>query len=305
MASNSTTVDLSIFNNDQSLQSKCTDFKGCIAIRRLSSSLRYYSSLKLKTSTDDQNIFTNFITEVYKYSSLIQDFHHLQKQHNHQLHDVMNHVIENGIISKCDIDSCNFSSRHYRVKYNKEHENKSDDVYLNLFCDTMDSCHYYLLHLFTAGLRVVTKTRDDNDDNIDNVEDPDDQCFDPEFARIGDIISSTRSKSERFDRVSTGNKFNIELSGKGVRNKNEDDNITYLDAVFDHLYDIKIKKDAIQRLKVYVKLQEFDTEAMDIDLQNKDQKECTMISNVCKHMKDHKECRAAVISMFTESRCMY
>lgn len=80
MASNSGFIGLSVFNDEQSPQSNCTDFKACIAIRRLSCALRYYSSLKVKTSTDDENIFTNFINEVYKYSSLIQDFYHLQQR---------------------------------------------------------------------------------------------------------------------------------------------------------------------------------------------------------------------------------
>lgn len=71
-----------------------------------------------------------------------------------------------------------------------------------------------------------------------------------------------------------------------------------MDTVFDQLYELKIEETAIQQLQVYVKQEAFDTEAMDIDLQNDDQRECSMISNAMVPRKSRQ-------SLWTHQWCIW
>ena len=143
---NTTSSDLSIFSNiDQYPSSDCHDYKSCIAIKRLSSALRYYATLNIQNNKHDQETFTNFVQEIYKHTLLIEDLYHFQKQHDHQLHEIMNYLINDKIHKKCDIDSCQYSSRHYRVKSTNDTNNiNAMDRHLKLYGDTLDSFHFYL-----------------------------------------------------------------------------------------------------------------------------------------------------------------
>ena len=148
------------------------------------------------------------------------------------------------------------------------------------------------------GFTHVNYESDVKDDTKDNV------AYDPEFARMNKMISSTRTKTNRFDRVSIGNKFNIEMTDT-IENEEEqcqdDDNaehnMTYLDSLVYDLYEDKINEETILKLVDYLKNQKYDTEAMDLDLQINQ-------GNISKHMGLNKECMNAVIAKFNKSRSM-
>ena len=291
-------TDLSIFSNlEQEPSSKCEDYKSCIAFRRLITALRYYESLKFENDKNNQIIFTSFAQEVYNHSSLIKDFHHFMKQHDEQLYD----IIHNGNINKCDITSCSFASRHHRVA---DVNKLSDDPQLNVYCDTMDSLHFYSLHAFDVGMRAIQREYDNdkftnNDDVNANTE-----SYDSEFARVTKIISATQSSSDRFERVSDATKFNIEV-GDTIENEENDEyeeveeDMTYRDEIIVHLYIMEIEEDIITKLVQYFKKEQYDTESIDFDARlGKDG------GNISKYMADHKECIAALITKLDESQRM-
>ena len=293
-------TDLSIFNDINKFpSSNCHDYKSCIAINRLLSALRYYQSLNLHSNQDHQNIFTNFVNEVYKHPLLIEDFHHVQKQHDQQLYDISNYVIKAGLCQKCDIDLCQYSSRHYRVTNN---DNNLHNMHPNLllYGDTLDSFHFYILHLHHVGLRCIKPEKDDN--YIDDKKH--DDLYDHEFARIHNILSSTRSKSNRFNRVSPGNKFNIQTDDtiqddEDHKQYDKEEIIeTYLDSLCHHLSEKKVKEDVIFLLVNYSKTQEYDTESMDMDLQING-------GNISQHMVNHTDCFEMVKEFFNRSRSMF
>ena len=103
----SPSTDLSIFHSDAKL--------GKNSIHRLLSSLKYYSSLNVPDNNkDNQNIFINFMGEVYKHQ-IIDDFNYLQKRYDHQLENIIKYAKKNYQIKLCDIKTCTYSDRHYRI----------------------------------------------------------------------------------------------------------------------------------------------------------------------------------------------
>ena len=299
----SLSTDLSIFKDIQKLPKwDCKDYKSCIAIHRLLSALRYYSTLKLQSNKDHQEIFTSFINEIYKHPLLIQDFNHFQTRHsNHQLSDIIKYAKETGLTSACDIDSCDYSSRHYRVNIPSNTTKTSKmDPHLQLYANTMDSLHFYLSHLHDVGLRCLSQEEDDHDTD-DNINNKNNESYDPEFARIGSIISSTRSSSDRFNRVSSGNKFNIEMDD-AIQNEedqieidDDESSVTYLDFLMEEIYWMDVNEDVITKLINYMKQEQFETESMDLDLQLRD-------GNIAKYMVNHEKCMNAVIEILNQSR---
>ena len=294
-------MDLSVFDKIH-LQSEpnCNDYKECISIQRLLTSLKYYSRFELQSNQSDREIFTNFANEVYNLQTLIGDFNHFQKRHDHQLNDIMRYINDNEIYLNCNIDSCDHSTRHYRIQNDNNILNNIDPR-LNPYQDTLDSFHFYLMHLHHVGLRCIPSNEtsvQDNDAKDDKTQR--EESYDPEFARIGRIITSTRNASNRFNRISSGNKYNIEM-GNNIETEvqqKDNDNMTYLDTVVEHLYKVNIQNDSILRLVNYLKNEKFDTESMDMDVDITNKSD----SNISKHMANHKECMDAVIGMLKRAK---
>ena len=85
---------------------------------------RYYHVLKIDLTINDMELLTNFHNADYEHTILIQAFYH--------------------------------SNRHYRVYNNNDNNNNLEiDPYLNVYCDTMNSLHVYLLHSHQFGIRII------------------------------------------------------------------------------------------------------------------------------------------------------
>ena len=116
-----TGIDLSIFKNIKTKSKKCKSYQSCSAIGRLIASLSYYQLLNVKSVTNHQEIFINFVNNVYKHQKILNDFHHLQQEHGQQIHEIMEYITNNqSNLKQCNINECNYASRHYRVY---KHEN--------------------------------------------------------------------------------------------------------------------------------------------------------------------------------------
>ena len=212
----SSSIDLSVFNDNEQQQppSSCKDFKSCISTNRLLSSLHYYSLLNITSNTNHQNIFTHFMHEIYNPQLVIMDYYHVQKSHGHQVYDIMNHAFDHHQFKPCDLDTCPHSSRLYRTTDAAAIINTSDPS-LTTICDIFDGIHHYIYHLFESGFRSI------KDDNTTTYSDDDnkeakDKYYDVKFAEMRKRISSTRSKTQRFNRIAPGNKFNIKIGNEGI-----------------------------------------------------------------------------------------
>jgi len=299
-------IDLSVFHNPQQRPSSdCTDYKSCIAINRLLACLKNYKALKLESSINNENIFSNFMNTVYKHDLLIEDFYHLMKNHDKEIYYIMKNINH-----QCDIDKCLSSSRHYRV-YNNNNDNTSiseDDSHLNIYCDTLDSLHVYLIHSHEMGMRIITKQQqDDHDDDITFEEEKKDEndWYDPEFARYQNIISSKRKKTNRFKRIGGGNKFKIQIGHEShhneeddkIENEDNEDGITYLDAVIIHLKKQTVKQEVILKLIKYLQSEQYETDSIDLDLSL-----TVNGGNIAKYMINDEECLKHMTNMFNKSR---
>ena len=246
-----TAIDLTVFDHKQA-SSDCHDFKRCICIQRILTSLKYYSLLKINSNSSHQTIFNDFIQTIYTVSNLIMDQHHLQKEHCNEVYEIMNYALSEYKVPKCDIKTCLYSSRLYRVQdaLSKINIFDKDDTEssLRIAIDIIDGIHHFVFHVFESGLRDNGKNtvRVDQNENNKDV----DECYDNEFAKMSQRIASTRTNTERFDRINTSNKFNINIADtKDIANVyNNDGDETYLDSMYSGLldadieYTVKIKK---------------------------------------------------------------
>eukprot|EP01083_Nonionella_stella_P066520 175209_1 len=105
--------DLSIFDKDGN-ECVSSDYTKCAAMRRLLSSSKYNSMLKMKKSEHYDEIFIRFMNEVYnqKGKGLIDDYIHFQQRHEHELERINRDLIESNGFSDCSIGECEYTKRH-------------------------------------------------------------------------------------------------------------------------------------------------------------------------------------------------
>ena len=88
---------------------------------------------------------------------------------------------------------------------------------------------------------------------MDNKEDDFHGSYDPELRRIVKAVSSTRTATDRFNRLSSGDRYSIKATANLTDQDNSDaEVITHLDAMFDHLQALEIKDDVIMKLFNYL-----------------------------------------------------
>ena len=127
----------------------------------------------------------------------------------------MQYALNQYEIPKCDISTCPYSSRLYRVPdqsskiniFDKEDKESS----LPVVIDIIDSIHHFLMHIFECGLRDIGDNRPNDDSDVEKEKN---EYYDKEFARMSARISSTRNNTQRFNRINTSNKFNINIGNK-------------------------------------------------------------------------------------------
>ena len=134
--------------------------------------------------------------------------------------------------------------------------------------DIIDGIYHFIFHTYESGLRVI----DTGDDIvIDDTKQEMDDYYDPEYARMSARISKTKNNTQRFDRINTSNKFNVNIGGddNDATNliKSKSDGITYLDSIYKRLSRAGVDEKVIEDLSNYVKTELFDTEALEIDLE--------------------------------------
>lgn len=271
-------IDLSVFNNIDNQQtsaasSSCPDFKACPATKRLLVTLKYYSSLDLKSNPDHANIFAQFIHEIYSTDLIIMDYFHLQKKHGQEIYDIMNHSLNHHQFKPCNLDDCQYSSRLYRVSEAAAIVNKADNDYdpsIKLVGDILDGIHHYVFHLFQSGFRSIDVDYDDNKTEAANAAAMD-EYFDGKFALMSKRINDTKAKTRRFNRISGSNKFSLNIIGgnkkpdNDIHDDDDNDGITYLDTIYDNLLASGIETEIISKLADYILNESYDTESLDLD----------------------------------------
>jgi len=150
---------------------------------------------------------------------------------------------------------------------------QSNNKYLPLYIETIDSLHFLLFHLYHSSLRISNNYKKVKVDDGDDVKNKINEYYDPDFSRLLQSMQKTRKVTNRFSRL-TSSKFNIsgDIDDDQIDEYDIDvgDNCdTFLDDTYDKLlaFDNPYSAQFVSKLKEIVSDQEYDTEALDIDLQ--------------------------------------
>ena len=124
-----TARDLSIFKtDDQKNIDICANeqtniIEACDALKRLVTALLYYHKFDLIKNENDQNIFSDFIMNIYP--NLINDYIHLIDHHSNQMQQITESLKKKERnVFECDIKTCKYTTRHRKTQY--LHQNKHD-----------------------------------------------------------------------------------------------------------------------------------------------------------------------------------
>eukprot|EP01084_Bolivina_argentea_P220682 373958_1 len=254
-------VDLVIYKSTQDNQ--CNDnenYKACICITRLLVALKYYSRLNIIENHNDRELFRQFMNEIYY--ELINDYIHFNNHHTHEVEHINDDLVNDNnntmSFNKCEISSCQFTTRHHHTK---TIENDLDDI-LNFYKRTMDSLHFYLFHCFDVGIRTKTQDEEPHEEKQKS-----DQYFDDGFSRINKLISERKHVTKNFDRFSTNqnSKFSI-MTQQDEQIENDEDDSTYLDAIFYHLKSKNVKSIHVKKLIDYLQEEKHDTDSVTYDI---------------------------------------
>ena len=148
--------DLSIFNEVTVSLIKDRDhsYLKCVATQRLLVSLKYYSQLDIKNNQENHEIFCNFMDEIYQHQ-IHDDYHHFIRFHQNELQAITSFAINNYGFTKCDLSTCHYSDRHFRTNSASSQITSNDPIkYSNIYIETMDSFHFYLMHLYESSFRI-------------------------------------------------------------------------------------------------------------------------------------------------------
>ena len=143
-------LDNDLFRN-MIREDHCGQIAECHAVRRIVQCLDYYSILMTKLAAAlvpekmIYDIFADVCDQHYGRDNMISDYTHFMQCHSDV--DSAQHIAGQ-LQFPCDgVTGCGHSARHF--------ENKS----INIYVDTLDTVHCYLLHLEELGLRKSNSTQ--------------------------------------------------------------------------------------------------------------------------------------------------
>ena len=245
------------------LEDKCSRYpnliKGCDALQRLINALTYYHEMNTAGDISDKDEFDKFLLESYR-DSLLNDYNHLIQDHRTDIKDIHDIMQNNDKYSqiKCEnVNKCKYSMRHNQRQYNQHDSNNSNDDMMNFYRLCMDSLHFYLNHLFEAGLRIKAPL----EAAVQGVD-----CIDHCFSRMVSIIKDSQSVTNNFNRFKCNKKFDF------TRNDTDDCDCLFMDAMFKFLMSDSnnFVIGAINKLAHYIAQEEFDTDAIKMDFNQND-----------------------------------
>eukprot|EP01084_Bolivina_argentea_P054606 100136_1 len=236
--------------------------ENCLAINRIIHGLTYYNTLNIEKYTDDQNHLIEFCKRVY--TELLNDYIHLMTEHSDSdnLQDINQSLVHNYNIS-CDMLDCALSLRHNRRRNaSRTKVNKSVNAKYHFYVDIFDTLHYYLIHLYQAGLRIKQDeinhiTTEYNQEEINENEDNYD-CFDFEFFKLKTLIKQ-KSKTSDLLENSGHNKFNITFAKQDS---------TFTSAMLELSIQQGTAKHLINKLNHFLQSEEYDTDSITDDIKD-------------------------------------
>lgn len=268
-------IDLTIFKNLESNDCKINELndnikhnnsiENCDCMKRIAMGLKYYQFVCDKTIESEQ--FINFCQEIY--CNLLDDYCHFIKHHQQQLNQIKIELETKCSLKECNINECIMMERHYRTERGHRERKDVEDATYSFYSDVFDTIHHQIFHIDRLGLRFHKK--DDDNQEIKDV--------DRLFKTMKDFIFKKREQngSDRFKRLRVeNNKFNLMINDDN--SKLWSDSICFLDKAFENIPN-DIDVEMIEKLKLFLRLNQYDTDAFLYDLKDKLQE--SNIINVC------------------------
>eukprot|EP01084_Bolivina_argentea_P266085 451211_1 len=218
--------------------------KRCSGIERIIHAMKYYKALNTEAKQSEES-FIEFCTQTY--TLLLDDFIHIIQIHTNDLEHIINHMWNEYGIEQCHINNCTSLLRHYENDNQKisTNTNSSKNDNFIFYRNTMDSIHCYFFHSYDIGLRV--------------------KQYDNSFSNMRDIIST---KTKQFEKINSlnqcrfaNNKFNL-----NINMESKDDDITYIDGLYEYVIDNGIETLQLESLKHLLLTEEYDTDALYFDI---------------------------------------
>eukprot|EP01084_Bolivina_argentea_P244285 409278_1 len=227
--------------------------KNCKYLKRLINGLRKFEKLNSNINDENQKHFVECCVDNYK--ELLSDYSHLVTKHNDDLHKINQNLITIYRFKECNVKQCSLTDRHHSNNRDEKTEYKTndkmfEDPLINLYIETYDSLHYYLFHLFDAGLRtsiILTETDYVTDDS---------KCVDEKFKKMNEIIIDKKKKFNALFLQNKQSKFNLHITNDG----NDVDEITFLDRILMTLCDTQNS--------AFIVHEEYDTDAIIQDMED-------------------------------------
>lgn len=285
MASGALELDLSIFENMKN--SVCSE--DCVLVKRVLTALSYYSCLNTADNDNDRLIFCNFMDKIYRHR-VYDDAYHVSKCHQNKMNKILKLATTKFKIRKCDLSTCSYSDRHYRINEKDDDPksiNQTDTKYFKLYQEVMDSMHFNIFHLFKCGLRVdMDMTSDITDCKGTDSDTEYSPYFDSLFERMSSWIKKSRDATNRFRRLG-GNKYNITAINDVETNDVFDGDIggdTFLDTIYSQLEaSDTLASNLHGPLKRIIDEHDYDTDALDLDLQIYENHNESNLSHLLEH----------------------
>ena len=186
-----------------------------------------------------------------------------------------------------------------------DNNNDVDEMTSEIYIETMDSLHYFLLHLYQSSLRIsLEQDPQKQDEKQAETADAGNPYFDETLSRLNEYIQNSTKATDRFNRLnSASSKFNISVPKNEVTDiKHNDDDKQSLDCYLDHvLQNVSSEVKIIQKLAQFITDECYDTDSMHLDLNIF---KSDGISNISQNVGDNKVI-AQMIELFEESSSMY
>eukprot|EP01084_Bolivina_argentea_P211499 359779_1 len=256
--SKTSTFDINIFAE---YSNNCNG-TNCDHLNRLMVCLKYYSLIDLANDKQERDKFAEFCNNVY--SNLLEDYIHLMSFHssNSQLEKMQTDLTAMHNLQICNIGSCKMTHRYLRERHDNSTTVNDDeyDANVKFYSQTLDTLHFYLFHLYDAGLRIKS-----NDNTIDDDSKWRDLSVSKQLQKIEANINRYKNLNLKLgldiERYNHNNKFNLNI----VHNNAAVDNTTFMDIMWG-----KLKDYGDENVIPYLQADEYDTDAILYDLSHDD-----------------------------------
>ena len=284
---------------------KQNDYLQCDYLKRILNGLKYYYSLKLDTNSSTNDIFTDFCINIYP--QMLDDYTHIITTHSDDLDYIHQQLITNDNFNQCDYSECVLFKRYYdnsrRQSTTTNSAESDDDERIIFYREIFDNIHYWLFHLYDAGMRTKKQNINVDDELKEDFDEMEDEhkimYIDRQFSRMRDNIMQQREKLNiNIDRFNDNdnNKFNLQVS----KDSNDDDSdITFMDLLREYFVEIHVPVFNINNLDKYYDEEDYDSDAIrdDMDDDIKD-------SNILSLLNDSKY-SSLIVAYVQDSNSMF